>query len=68
MPKPAAPPAPAVEPDRITAGSSTVTGIDNEKQPYEVTAKRGWQDENTPSIVHLEEPEGRFRRAAGTAL
>jgi LPS export ABC transporter protein LptC len=52
--------------DQITAIQSTVTGLDNEKQPYEVTAKRGWQDETTPSVVHLEEPEGRFRRAAGT--
>ena len=56
MPQQAAPPAPAVEPDRITAGSSTVSGIDAEKQPYQVTAKRGWQDGKTPNLVHLEDP------------
>jgi len=50
---------------QITAVNSTVTGMDNEKQPYEVTAKRGWQDEKTPSLVHLVQPQGRFRRAAG---
>ena len=66
MPKPAQPPQPAVEPDRITAGASTVNGIDNEKQPYEVTAKRGWQDGTTPNLVHLEEPVGLFRRPSGT--
>ena len=64
---PAEPPAsPPSRTDQITAIESTVTGLDNEKQPYEVTAKRGWQDEATPSLVHLEEPQGTFRRAAGT--
>jgi lipopolysaccharide export system protein LptC len=33
--------------------------------PYEVTARRGWQDEATPTLVHLEAPQGRFRRPAG---
>lgn len=66
LPRPAPPPQPAVEPDRITAGVSTVNGIDDEKQPYEVTAKRGWQDGTTPNLVHLEEPVGLFRRATGT--
>lgn len=66
VPKQAQPLQPAVEPDRITAGVSTVNGIDNEKQPYEVTAKRGWQDGATPHLVHLEEPVGQFRRASGT--
>jgi lipopolysaccharide export system protein LptC len=62
---PDAPP-PQTRPDQISATQSTVTGMDREQQPYEVTARRGWQDEATPSIVHLEGPEGRFRRAAGT--
>ena len=64
-PKPARPPPPGVEPDRITAGVSTVNGIDDAKQPYQVTAKRGWQDGATPNIVHLEEPVGLFHRAGG---
>ena len=66
LPKKAVPPPPAVEPDRITAGTSTVNGIDDDKQPYQVTAKRGWQDGKTPNLVHLEEPVGVFRRASGT--
>lgn len=60
------PPPPQTRPGQVTAVQSTVTGMDREQQPYEVTAKRGWQDEAAPSIVHLEEPQGRFRRAAGT--
>lgn len=64
---PREPPAPPVtRADQITATQSTVTGMDREKQPYEVTARRGWQDEKTPTLVHLEAPEGRFQRAAGT--
>lgn len=65
LPQQAEAPQPAVEPDRVTAGSSTVNGIDEQKQPYEVTAKRGWQDGATPNLVHLEEPVGLFRRASG---
>ena len=64
MPREQAPPA-APRSDQITATQSTVTGMDREKQPYEVTAKRGWQDEATPELVHLERPEGRFQRGAG---
>lgn len=58
-------PAPEVQAGQISATNSTVSGIDTEQQPYEVTAKRGWQDEATPTLVHLEEPQGIFRRPAG---
>jgi lipopolysaccharide export system protein LptC len=57
---------PEVRADQISATQSTVSGLDREQQPYEVTARRGWQDDATPTLVHLEAPEGRFRRAAGT--
>jgi len=66
LPRPAQQAPPEVEPDRITAGVSTVNGIDGQKQPYQVTAKRGWQDGSTPNLVHLELPVGVFRRASGT--
>lgn len=58
-------PVPEAQGDQISATQSTVTGMDREKQPYEVKAKRGWQDENQPALVHLEGPEGVFRRAQG---
>ena len=62
-----APPPPQPRPDQITASQSTVTGKDRQNLPYEVKAARGWQDEAVPSLVHLEGPEGRFRRAGGGA-
>jgi lipopolysaccharide export system protein LptC len=55
----------SVKPDQITAVDSTVSGVDNQKQPYEVKARSGWQDSATPSLVHLDAPEGVFRRAEG---
>ena len=42
------------------------TASTTQKQPYQVTAKRGWQDGTTPNLVHLEDPVGLFRRASGT--
>ena len=64
MPKPQAPPSSA-KPDQINATQSTVSGFDRQKQPYEVKARYGWQDNATPSLVHLEEPTGVFHRAQG---
>jgi lipopolysaccharide export system protein LptC len=66
MPEEPRAPTAQTRPDQIAATASTVSGLDREQQPYEVTARRGWQDEATPTLVHLEGPEGRFRRAAGT--
>jgi lipopolysaccharide export system protein LptC len=65
LPGAEAPPPPAVAPDRITATDSTVNGMDRENQPYTVTARRGWQDDATPHLVHLETVEGHFRKANG---
>lgn len=56
---------PAVHPDQISAANSTVNGIDQENQPYQVSAVRGWQDEKTPTLVHLETVTGTFRKANG---
>lgn len=59
------PPPPAVTPDQISATSSTVTGKDNENQPYTVKAERGWQDDTVLTLVHLEKVEGAFRKKTG---
>lgn len=64
LPKPQVPP-PSVKPDQITATQSTVSGVDKQKQPYEVRARSGSQDNATPTLVHLEQPEGVFHRAGG---
>lgn len=61
--EPVAPP--AVNPDQITATTSTVNGIDKENQPYQVKAEKGWQDATVPTLVHLEIVEGQFRRPSG---
>ncbi len=58
-------PAPVVNPDQISATESTVTGKDNENQPYSVKAARGWQDEKVLTLVHLEKVEGTFRKKTG---
>ncbi len=65
LPDEATPPKPVPNPDQITATDSTVSGIDRENQPYDVKAERGWQDETTPTLVHLETVEGHFRRLSG---
>ena len=63
---PADPPVlPKVTPDQVSATESTVNGMDRENQPYEVTATRGWQDDATPHLVHLETVSGKFRKATG---
>ncbi len=63
---PADPPVvPDVTPDQVSATESTVNGMDRENQPYEVTATRGWQDDATPHLVHLETVSGKFRKATG---
>lgn len=58
-------PQPQAQADQTSATASTVSGLDTERQPYEVTARRGWQDDATPTLVHLEAPQGVFRRPAG---
>lgn len=65
LPGEIAPPKPVPNPDQITATDSTVSGIDRENQPYDVTAVRGWQDDINPTLVHLETVEGHFRRPSG---
>jgi LPS export ABC transporter protein LptC len=57
---------PVIEnPDSISATASTVTGLDRQNQPYEVTAKRGRQDPVKPNIVYLEDIGAVFRKPGG---
>ena len=58
-------PTPSIHPDEISAVSSTVNGMDHENQPYAVKALHGWQDDKTPTLVHLETVEGHFHKAGG---
>ncbi len=54
-------------PDQITSYDSTITGVDKENQPYELKAKRGWQDKVRPELIHLEDVAAKFRKASGEA-
>jgi lipopolysaccharide export system protein LptC len=62
-PKPATP---TVEmPEQIVGSFSRIAGFDSEKQPYEVTAKKGYQDKEKANLVHLESLVATFRRSSG---
>lgn len=68
LPKPK-PSLPTVEmPEQITGSFSRIAGFDNEKQPYEVTAKKGYQDKEVANLVHMEDLTGTFRRGSGQSF
>jgi lipopolysaccharide export system protein LptC len=52
-------------PEQISGSYSRIAGFDNEKQPYEVTAKKGYQDKEVANLVHMEDLTGTFRRGSG---
>ncbi len=59
-------PAPTVEKaEQISSQASRVAGFDREQQPYEISAKQGFQDKDKPNLVHLEELTGSFRKLSG---
>jgi lipopolysaccharide export system protein LptC len=60
-------PAPATveKPEQINTDTSRLAGFDREKQPYELTARKGYQDKDTPHLVHMEEVVGAFRKQSG---
>jgi lipopolysaccharide export system protein LptC len=49
----------------LVSYDSTLSGFDKDHQPYEVKAKRGWQDTNNPDLVHMETVTAKFRKASG---
>ncbi len=65
LPKPAAVPLTAEMPEQISGAFSRIAGFDREKQPYEVTAKKGYQDRVKANLVHLEDLVATFRRSSG---
>ena len=65
-PKPATP---TIEmPEQIVGSFSRIAGFDRENQPYEVTAKRGYQDKEKANLVHLESLVATFRRSSGQSF
>ena len=65
LPKPAPVPLTVEMPEQITGSFSRIAGFDNENQPYEVTAKKGYQDKEVANLVHMEDLTGNFRRSSG---
>jgi lipopolysaccharide export system protein LptC len=53
------------DPDTITARTSTVTGLDQQNQPYEITARHGRQDPVKANIIYLDDIGAKFRKADG---
>jgi lipopolysaccharide export system protein LptC len=65
LPKPEPTPLTVEKPEQITGSFSRIAGFDREKQPYEVTAKKGYQDKEKANLVHLEDLVATFRRGSG---
>ena len=68
LPKPSPAPPTVEMPDQISGSFARIAGFDRENQPYEITAKRGYQDKETADLVHLEDLTGTFRRKSGQPL
>lgn len=56
------------EGDRIAVTTSTLTGFDDDRQPYRVSAASAVQDTAEPNLVHLESVSGELRRRSGAIL
>lgn len=65
LPKPKPAPLTVERPEQITGSFSRIAGFDREKQPYEVTAKKGYQDKEKSNLVHLEDLVGTFQKSSG---
>ena len=68
IPKPKPVP-PAVEmPEQISGSNARIAGFDRENQPYEVTAKKGYQDKENADLLHMQDLTGTFRRTSGQSF
>lgn len=65
LPKPKPAPPTVEMPEQIVGSFARIAGFDRENQPYEVTAKRGYQDKEKANLVHLESLVATFRRSSG---
>ena len=65
LPKSAPAPLTVEMPEQISGSYFRIAGFDNEKQPYEVTAEKGYQDKEVANLVHMEDLTGTFRRGSG---
>ena len=68
IPKPKPPPLTVEMPEQISGAFARIAGFDRENQPYEVNAKKGYQDRETAELVHMEDLTGTFRRKSGQSF
>ena len=68
IPKPKPPPLTVEMPEQISGAFARIAGFDRENQPYEVNAKKGYQDKVTAELVHMEDLTGTFRRKSGQSF
>jgi lipopolysaccharide export system protein LptC len=60
---------PASQPaEQITVSHSTITGFDQQQQPYSVTAQSAIQDKDVPNHIHLNALSGNIRRGNGDTI
>jgi LPS export ABC transporter protein LptC len=55
-------------PEQPVSYAPHITGVDKNELPYEISASKGYQDSQTKNIVHLENVNGKFRRASGSDM
>jgi lipopolysaccharide export system protein LptC len=68
MPRSKPPPLTVEKPEQVTGQSSRLAGFDKENQPYELTAKKGFQDKDKPNLVHMEGIAGSFKKKSGRSF
>ncbi len=60
---------PTVEmPEQISGSNARIAGFDRENQPYEVNAKKGYQDKKNADLVHMQDLTGTFRKKTGQSF
>lgn len=55
-------------PDQVTSYESILTGVDDDNQPYRLTAERGAQDKVKPELFHLEKVTAKLTKLNGEVV
>jgi LPS export ABC transporter protein LptC len=63
-----APQKPVLNPTEASGEKARILGVDQNQQPYELTAAKGVQDAKQETLVHLETVAGIFQRPSGSKL
>jgi lipopolysaccharide export system protein LptC len=58
----------ALPADQVTVKSSTITGLDSEKQPYSISASTAVQDKDKPNFINLDQVSGATSRTDGEKI